>query len=375
MKKLLHVIAMGLWGAYALFGVIIIATSGSIGGGAAFILPAAVSFAALKVEKASPKTSQQPKASHPTPKPAVSISPKKGAVSVNYEHMDVEDFLCLGNYVVLDVETTGFSPANDKIIELAALKVVNGEVVDQYSSFVNPGCKIPSRITQLTGITDADVKGAPKINVVIKKFADFRDDFPIVGHNVNFDMSFISVALQNVGIGAEVACVDTLPLARAAFPDLVNHKLATLIKELNLLDHAQEHRALSDVIATNNLFVACQKILNAMVDSDAIEDDDEDEDEYDEGYELNKQGMAYEAQGDILTAIKYFEDSIAAGFCGSHPYQRLAVLYRKQKKFSDEIRICDAAIAKLQDDPYSTKKVESFQHRREVAQTKLQKQF
>lgn len=159
-------------------------------------------------------------------------------------------------YVVLDLETTGLSPARDRIIEFGAIKVQDGQEVDELHVLINPECPIPPRITQITGITDADVTGAPPILAIIQDISDFIGDLPVVAHNAPFDLGFLQHACAAAGLSANFTAIDTLPLSRKAFPNAPNHRLATLISYLNL-GGCQEHRALSDVRYTNQIYRKC----------------------------------------------------------------------------------------------------------------------
>lgn len=158
------------------------------------------------------------------------------------------------DYVVIDTETTGLSPTKDKLIEVAALKINHGNIVDSYSTLINPGITIPTKITEITGITDEMLVGAPTVDTIIQPLTDFIGNYPIVGHNVTFDIKFLSAARYICGLPAvSVSYIDTLPLARKEFPKLQNHKLSTLISEFELSDQ-QDHRALSDASYTNQIY-------------------------------------------------------------------------------------------------------------------------
>lgn len=158
-------------------------------------------------------------------------------------------------YVVLDIETTGFSRQNDRIIEIAADKYCNGKVIDQYHTYVNPGFLVYPHITQLTGITNAMLKDAPKIQQVKKDFLSFIGSATLVGHNIiSFDMPFIKEQLKTE-IRNEV--VDTLRMAKEVFPGLPSYKLSFLDKALHL-GELEHHRASNDIIITNALYVVCK---------------------------------------------------------------------------------------------------------------------
>ncbi|WP_195278925.1 exonuclease domain-containing protein [Clostridium sp. J1101437_171009_A5] len=160
------------------------------------------------------------------------------------------------SYVVLDFETTGLSPECDCIIEIGAIKYIDGQEFGVMNTFVNPQCPIPAKITRLTGITDDDVSGAPTVQNAIEKLYQFIDGLPIVAHNARFDLSFLDAAYHAIGLESKLEYIDTLELARHAFPSAPNHKLSTLIRFLSI-DDSQDHRALSDVRQTHALFCKC----------------------------------------------------------------------------------------------------------------------
>lgn len=157
-------------------------------------------------------------------------------------------------YVVFDIETTGLSAAYHTIIELAAVKVANGEIVDRFESFVNPHEPISAQISELTGITDDMVRDAPDLEVVLKDFYQFIGNHTLVAHNASFDMGFLQMGYKRLGMEINNPVLDTLELARFLYPSLKNHRLNTLCKQFNipLLNH---HRAVEDAAATGQLLV------------------------------------------------------------------------------------------------------------------------
>lgn len=159
----------------------------------------------------------------------------------------------LQNYVVLDVETTGLSPAHEEIIEIGMVKISGGMKNGEYSSFVNPGKPVPTRITKITGITNDDVICAPSFEEIAKDIIAFIGDSIVIAHNANFDLSFLVNSLNKCEINATFVYIDTLYLARKASPSTENHKLETLISELNIAPQ-QTHRALDDARCTLALF-------------------------------------------------------------------------------------------------------------------------
>ncbi len=157
-------------------------------------------------------------------------------------------------FVVIDLETTGGSPTNDRITEVGAVKVRGGECLGTLQTFINPGCAIPPSITVLTGITEAMVIPAPPIEQVLPTLLEFVGDAVVVGHNVRFDTGFLDAALERSGrprLGNRR--VDTCNLARRLVRDEVpNCKLGTLAQRFGLA-HQPSHRALDDALATGDL--------------------------------------------------------------------------------------------------------------------------
>ncbi|MGM9936443.1 MAG: PolC-type DNA polymerase III [Candidatus Ornithomonoglobus sp.] len=157
-------------------------------------------------------------------------------------------------FVVFDIETTGFSKTECKIIEIGAVKVENGEVTDRWSTFVKPGVKIPEEITALTSITDGMVKDALPFEEQIDDFIKFCDGCVMVAHNASFDMGFMKQKARECGRSFDLPYIDTMVLARCMFPKLANHKLDTLCKHLDVIN-AHHHRAVDDAEATAKAFM------------------------------------------------------------------------------------------------------------------------
>lgn len=156
------------------------------------------------------------------------------------------------NYVVFDIETTGLNPKYEKIIEIGAAKVRDGEVIDTFSTFVNPGKGLPERITELTGIYDADVINAPYIEEVLDTFIDFVGGDILLGHNLIFDYSFMKKAAVNQKKTFDRKGIDTLKIARRFLADLESRNLSFLCEHYQI--HLQAHRALNDALATHELY-------------------------------------------------------------------------------------------------------------------------
>ena len=163
----------------------------------------------------------------------------------------------MNSYVSLDLETTGLSPKLDKIIEIGAVKVIDGEIVDNFSEFLSPGRKLEEKTIELTGITEEDLKGAPEAAEVIPKLLEFCGDLPLVGHRILFDYSFVKHAAVNLKLSFEKEGVDTLKISRACHPELESKKLSAMCEHYRI--PLQAHRAYNDALATAKLFECLQK--------------------------------------------------------------------------------------------------------------------
>ena len=157
-------------------------------------------------------------------------------------------------FVVFDIETTGFSPVKNKIIEIGAVKVSSGEVIDHFSAFVNPKVPIPYEITQLTGINDEMVMDAKTIEEVLPEFVNFCEGTVLVAHNANFDMSFINENIRRQKIKVTYTYIDTLGMARVLLPGQAKHTLDAVCKTLKI-SLENHHRAVDDAGATAQMFI------------------------------------------------------------------------------------------------------------------------
>lgn len=184
------------------------------------------------------------------------------SVVTNSKHQNVDD-----DYVVFDIETTGFSPVYNKIIEIGAVKVSGGKIVDKFSTFVNPNEPIPYRIEQLTGINDNMVMDAPVIEDILPEFLAFSKDCVMVAHNADFDMSFIISEGKRLGIHTEYTIVDTVALARMLLPQISKYKLDSVAKALNV-SLENHHRAVDDAGCTAEIFV---KFVQMLKDRDIFD--------------------------------------------------------------------------------------------------------
>lgn len=174
-------------------------------------------------------------------------------------------------FVVFDIETTGLSKETESITEIGAVKVVDGKIIDRFSTFVNPERPIPAEITKLTGITNEMVADAPVITEILPKFLEFCQDAVLVAHNANFDTGFIRLnAERKCGIEVKNTVLDTLELSRALLPELKKHKLDIICEQLGVSLEGH-HRAVNDAEATAEVFL---KFIDMLVEKEIYKVDD-----------------------------------------------------------------------------------------------------
>ncbi len=167
-----------------------------------------------------------------------------------------------GEIAVFDIETTGLSPESDAITEIGAVIFRNGTEVDRFQTFVDPGRRIPAAITQLTGISDEDVRGAASQRDAVKAFLDFVGDRPLAAHNASFDVGFIYEVCLREGIAYTPRYIDTLAISRAVLPELRSHKLDTVANFLSLPEF-EHHRASDDAVTAGLIFVKLSEKLKS----------------------------------------------------------------------------------------------------------------
>lgn len=158
----------------------------------------------------------------------------------------------MDSFVVVDLETTGLYAKKDKIIEIGAIRVENGKQTETFASFVNPGRALSEKVQEITHITDKDLEKAPYIEEVIPKYLEFARDYPLVGHSIIFDFSFLKRAAVNCGFSYETGGVDTLAIARACVPEQKSKSLCSLCGHFGIT--YQPHRAFEDARATLELY-------------------------------------------------------------------------------------------------------------------------
>ncbi len=173
--------------------------------------------------------------------------------------------------VVLDFETTGLSPDyGDRAIEIGAVRIENGEVVERFQALMNPGRRINRFIEGYTGITNGMLKDAPPCQEVMYEFADFINGYNLVAHNASFDKRFLDAELAKISrnYSGQFAC--SMLMSRRVYQDAPNHKLGTLIEYANISAEGAFHRALYDSEMTTKLWLAMLDNISEQVDIELI---------------------------------------------------------------------------------------------------------
>lgn len=184
---------------------------------------------------------------------------------MNFNHLSLDDIIDTNpeEYIVFDCETTGLFPhSGDRIIEFCFLKYKNNAIIEKLTALVNPNCSLPHKITTLTGISDADLADKPTIDKFIDSIIKFINNQIIVGHNVNFDIEFLSNEISECNFNTEelnVSYIDTLEMVKKTIFDIENNKLSTLKKYLNI--EVQSHRAEADCEVAQAVYEYCYKLL------------------------------------------------------------------------------------------------------------------
>ena len=177
------------------------------------------------------------------------LAPDKTPCVSFSKNQNIED----STYCILDLETTGFSFRTEKITEIGIMKVKNHEVIEEFSTFVNPQKPIPQRVVEVTNITDDMVKDAPTIEEVMPRLIDFVGDSILVAHNADFDIGFLKYNCAQLGLKLENSYIDTLRLAKDLFPEYKKYKLGIIAENLGIKVEVA-HRALDDVDTTKKVF-------------------------------------------------------------------------------------------------------------------------
>jgi DNA polymerase-3 subunit alpha (Gram-positive type) len=168
-----------------------------------------------------------------------------------------------GEYVAFDLETTGLYPRFDKIIEIGAVIMKKGVEIRRYQTFVDPECRLTREISELTGITDDMLRGAPKIEAVLPELLEFIGDRPIVAHNARFDLCFVTRECDRLGYNRRFTAIDTLILSQNLLPHLNKYKLDIVAKEFQLGDF-NHHRAADDAVICGQIMAKLFEMLQEL---------------------------------------------------------------------------------------------------------------
>ncbi len=164
-------------------------------------------------------------------------------------------------FVVFDIETTGLTPHVDTIIEIGAVKIRNGQIVERFNELIDPKRSVSEFTTKLTGITNSMLEGKEELTCVLPKFMNFVGDAVVVAHNAGFDTGFIRYYCSEMNLSFKNPVMDTLALFRRLYPEWKNHKLDTACKQLNV-SLENHHRAVDDANATAEVFLKVMEELN-----------------------------------------------------------------------------------------------------------------
>ena len=156
-------------------------------------------------------------------------------------------------YIALDLETTGLNPSRDRILEIGAVRVVDGQIEETYETLVNPGRRLDKRIEELTGITDEMAAGGMDTRTAVTGLVEFCGELPLLGHNILFDYSFLKQNTMNLSLPFEKEGIDTLKIARVLFPKMEHRSLQSLCCYYQIRQE-KAHRAVSDALSAMELY-------------------------------------------------------------------------------------------------------------------------
>ena len=195
-----------------------------------------------------------------------SISFTSDSMDVNFRPTGFKE-----DFVVFDIETTGFNPYNDRITEICGLLIRDGILVPdvKFSTFVNPQKPIPHDVIRINGITDKMVANAPLEHEAVRSFLDFSANKVLIAHNAKFDIGFINSVISRNSMKYDLICIDTLALSRFLYPSFENHKLDTLAVKLSLGEF-NHHRAEADTNILASVFLNFLELLECRYNLNSI---------------------------------------------------------------------------------------------------------
>lgn len=288
-NRILSILICIFGGLMISFGMVVLSIdSGDFGFGMIFIVPGAIILAGgiWCWKKCAPKhvapikkqpPAQKCESEEPVPLQVEEAPPSSTVIrtspTAKNAYLFTADFIfqCRKKFIAIDLETTGLTPASDRILEIAAITYENFMAVDYFSTYVNPGFHIPSKITDINGINDDAVKDAPCEAEAIQKFCDhvgrsvLDGDVCLVAHNATFDIKFLLYALSRCGIEASIYFADTLYLSRTNLGDETkNHKLSTVAERLGVPQYTA-HQAADDARVCAEIFIKLAEIQEKSI--------------------------------------------------------------------------------------------------------------
>ncbi len=210
------------------------------------------------------------------------------------------------NFLAVDIETTGLSPVKDRIIEVAAIRYIDGEPKEHFEKLINPGCRLPERIIELTGITQDMLVNAKTEREVMEEFLSFAGGDVLLGHNISFDYSFIKTAAHRLKKGFECRGIDTLYLSRRLKADLEKKSLEAMCRHYEIIRECS-HRALEDAIAAAALYQKLREEFKGCFDKEFLP--------VTLNYTVKKQEPMTEKQKKyLLDLVNYHKIEVPCGF-------------------------------------------------------------
>lgn len=254
------------------------------------------------------------------------------------------------SYVILDTETTGLSPTQDKIIQLSAIKYdPTGHPIDFYNTYLNPGCHIPDKVSYINGITDKMVENAPSPEQIRSDFLKFIEDALIVGYNTKFDLKFLNNTFAS-SLKKRVY-VDVLSIARKTI-SIQNYKLETVASHMGYKPASSFHDSFTDCEAVAFILNRTKEDLDWWIelfqdDKEYPKKNDRAEIILSKGYEYWRKGEDERISGNLEKAFQLFDMALEADYIYPFVYESYAKAYRKLKDYENEIPILNEAIYRI----------------------------